>query len=55
LRSYRKQGSLIAVTHNSEILGEADLVFTLRDGQIARVEDRLARAARTPPHNRRGP
>jgi putative ABC transport system ATP-binding protein len=47
LRSYRDQGSLVAVTHNPEILGEADLVLTIRDGQVARVEDRLARASRT--------
>jgi len=45
LRSYRKQGSLIAVTHNPEILSEADLVVTVRDGQVANVKDRLARAA----------
>jgi ABC-type lipoprotein export system ATPase subunit len=45
LRGYRDQGSLIAVTHNPEILAEADLVVTLRDGQTARIEDRLARAA----------
>jgi putative ABC transport system ATP-binding protein len=43
LRSYRDQGSLIAVTHNPEILTEADLVFTLRDGQIADIKDRVAR------------
>jgi len=43
LRSYRDQGSLIAVTHNPEILAEADLVITLRDGQIANVKDRVAR------------
>jgi putative ABC transport system ATP-binding protein len=42
LRSYRDQGSLIAVTHNPEILSEADLVITLRDGQVANVRDRLA-------------
>jgi len=46
LRGYREQGSLIAVTHNPEILAEADLVITLRGGQISKVEDRLARAAR---------
>jgi putative ABC transport system ATP-binding protein len=34
LRGYRKQGSLIAVTHNPEILAEADLIITLRDGYI---------------------
>ena len=34
LRSYRDQGSLVAVTHNPEILSEADLVITMRDGQI---------------------
>jgi len=49
LRSYREQGSLIAVTHNPEILSEADLVLTIRDGQIAKVEDRLARAAEAVP------
>ena len=43
LRSYREQGSLIAVTHNPELLTEADLVVKLRDGQIANVEDRVAR------------
>ncbi len=46
LRGYRQQGSLIAVTHNPEILAEADLVVTVRDGQIGKVEDRLARANR---------
>jgi len=45
LRGYRDQGSLIAVTHNPEILSEADLVITLRGGQVANVKDRLARAA----------
>jgi len=45
LRGYREQGSLIAVTHNPEILSEADLVLTLRDGQIANVKDRVTRAA----------
>jgi len=43
LRGYRDQGSLIAVTHNPEILTEADLVIRLRDGQIADVKDRVAR------------
>ena len=45
LRSYRKQGSLVAVTHNPEILSEADLVITMRDGQIDGVKDRVARIA----------
>jgi putative ABC transport system ATP-binding protein len=45
LRGYRKQGSLVAVTHNPEILAEADLVITLRDGRISNVQDRVARAA----------
>lgn len=40
LRSYCDQGSLIAVTHNPEILSDADLVVTLRDGQITNVQDR---------------
>jgi putative ABC transport system ATP-binding protein len=44
LRGYRQQGSLIAVTHNPEILSEADLVITLRDGRISDVKDRVARA-----------
>jgi putative ABC transport system ATP-binding protein len=43
LRSYRDQGSLVAVTHNPEILGEADLVITLRSGQVAAIQDRVAR------------
>ena len=43
LRSYREQGSLIAVTHNPEILSEADLVIKMRDGQLVAVEDRVAR------------
>ena len=37
LRGYRDQGSLVAVTHNPEILGEADLVITLREGRICQV------------------
>jgi putative ABC transport system ATP-binding protein len=43
LRGYRDQGSLIAVTHNPEILSEADLVVTLRDGRVADLKDRLTR------------
>ncbi len=43
LRSYRDQGSLIAVTHNPEILAEADLVVRMRDGQIVGMEDRVTR------------
>jgi len=49
LRGYREQGSLIAVTHNPEILSEADLVLTIRDGQIAQIKDRLAIAAQAAP------
>ena len=49
LRSYREQGSLIAVTHNPEILTEADLVITMRDGQVTKVADRLGRAANVEP------
>jgi putative ABC transport system ATP-binding protein len=45
LRGYREHGSLIAVTHNPEILAEADLIIKLRDGQIATVEDRVTRKA----------
>jgi putative ABC transport system ATP-binding protein len=43
LRSYREQGSLIAVTHNPEILTEADLVVRMRDGQVTEIKDRIAR------------
>ncbi|HSR30226.1 MAG TPA: ATP-binding cassette domain-containing protein, partial [Anaerolineae bacterium] len=43
LRGYRDQGSLVAVTHNPEILAEADLVLSLRDGRIADINDRVAR------------
>jgi putative ABC transport system ATP-binding protein len=45
LRGYREQGSLIAVTHNPEILSEADLVITMRDGEVADVKDRVGNAA----------
>ena len=44
LRSYRDQGSLIAVTHNPEILTEADLIITLRSGQVADIKDRVVHA-----------
>jgi putative ABC transport system ATP-binding protein len=46
LRAYRDQGSLIAVTHNPEILSEADLIIRMRDGQIVTMEDRIARQAK---------
>jgi putative ABC transport system ATP-binding protein len=49
LRGYRNQGSLIAVTHNPEILTEADLVVRMRDGQVREIQDRLARAAASQP------
>jgi putative ABC transport system ATP-binding protein len=49
LGGYRKQGCLIAVTHNPEILAEADLVITLRDGRIADVKDRVAQVATSSP------
>ena len=45
LRGYRRQGSLIAVTHNPEILADADLVITVRDGRITKIQDRVVRAA----------
>jgi putative ABC transport system ATP-binding protein len=45
LRGFRRQGSLIAVTHNPEILSEADLVFTLRDGQVAEMKAQKLRVA----------
>jgi putative ABC transport system ATP-binding protein len=51
LRSYRDQGSLVAVTHNPEILSEADLVITMRDGQIDGVKDRLTRVASPTPQS----
>jgi putative ABC transport system ATP-binding protein len=43
LRGYRDQGSLIAVTHNPEVLSEADLVVTLRDGRVTDIKDRVTR------------
>src|SRR5512136_3291262 len=46
LRAYRDQGSLIAVTHNPEILSEADLIIKMRDGQIVAMEDRVTRQTR---------
>jgi putative ABC transport system ATP-binding protein len=46
LRGYCGQGSLVAVTHNPELLSEADLVISLRDGQVSGVTDRLTRVAR---------
>src|SRR5512137_16424 len=45
LRGYREHGSLVAVTHNPEILAEADLIIKMRDGQIAQIKDRVANAA----------
>ena len=45
LRSYRDQGSLIAVTHNPEILSEADFVIRMRDGEVINVQDRVTRKA----------
>jgi putative ABC transport system ATP-binding protein len=48
LRSYREQGSLIAVTHNPEILTEADHVITLRDGRLFRPGERPAHLIREP-------
>ena len=45
LRGYCKQGSLVAVTHNPELLSEADLVVTLRDGQVKALRDRVSRKA----------
>jgi len=45
LRGYREQGSLIAVTHNPEILSEADLVITMRDGEVANIKARVGNAA----------
>lgn len=41
LRSFCKQGSLVAVTHNPEILAEADQVITIRDGRVSDIDYRL--------------
>ena len=41
LRSFRKQGSLVAVTHNPEILTEADQIITIREGRIYDIDYRL--------------
>ncbi|MEM7114057.1 MAG: ABC transporter ATP-binding protein [Chloroflexota bacterium] len=43
LRSVTTHGSLVAVTHNPEILSEADLILTLREGRIVKVDDRVSR------------
>ncbi len=40
LRNYRKHGSLVAVTHNPDILNEADMIIKLCDGKIVNVENR---------------
>ncbi len=45
LRGYREQGSLVAVTHNPEILSEANLVVTLRDGRVANLNGSLVSKA----------
>jgi putative ABC transport system ATP-binding protein len=45
LRGYCQQGSLVAVTHNPELLSEADLVITLRDGRVKALRDRVSRKA----------
>jgi putative ABC transport system ATP-binding protein len=39
LRGYRDQGSLVAVTHDPEILSQADLVITLRGGRISQARE----------------
>ena len=39
LRGYCTEGSLVAVTHNSEILSEADVVISMRDGRITDARD----------------
>ena len=49
LRSVSQQSSLIAVTHNPEILAEADLVITMRDGQIVAMQDRVTRKTEATP------
>ena len=48
LRSVSKHGTLIAVTHNPEILSEADLILKLRDGQMVEMQDRVSRAVQEP-------
>lgn len=45
LRSVSENGSLIAVTHNPEILSEADIVLTLRDGELESMKDSVTRKA----------
>jgi putative ABC transport system ATP-binding protein len=40
LRGYCTEGSLVAVTHNPEILNEAGLVITMRDGRITDARGR---------------
>lgn len=45
LRSVSKHGTLVAVTHNPEILAEADLIIRFRDGQVVNIEDKVTRQA----------
>jgi putative ABC transport system ATP-binding protein len=45
LRGYCEHGSLIAVTHNPEILGGADRVVTLRSGRIVDTQGQLTHSA----------
>lgn len=45
MRSVSEHGSLIAVTHNPEILADADLIIKMRDGRIQSVEDSVTRKA----------
>jgi putative ABC transport system ATP-binding protein len=49
LRGYSEQGSLIAVTHDPEILGGADRVITLRSGRIANTESQCGHTVRQVP------
>jgi putative ABC transport system ATP-binding protein len=49
LRSVSKHGSLVAVTHNPEILAEADLIINMRDGQVVNIEDKVTRQVQSEP------
>jgi putative ABC transport system ATP-binding protein len=42
LRSISQGGSLVAVTHNPEIVSEADMIITLCDGEVIDIKDRVA-------------
>jgi ABC-type lipoprotein export system ATPase subunit len=37
LAQYREQGAVVVVTHDPEMLADADRVYTLRDGRLIKT------------------